>query len=244
VGIGDIETLDEGDILRLGNDPVADRLRYMTRVDIEPLVEQYSRMIRENPGKAGFMGYYILYDVIVAATVLIRELKGDPRAVLNAPIQQDRIAEIASSPERFDREVRRIITAVVDCREAAGQGRHGDMIIRSKKYIAEHFADPDISLHTVASQVNVSPNHFSAVFSQEAGMSFIEYLTEIRISRAKELLLMSGMKSGDICYEAGFSDPHYFSFIFKKHTGLSPREYRSKKNEPYSEENQPFPSTV
>jgi two-component system response regulator YesN len=187
-------------------------------------------MIGDNPAKGGFIGYYILYDIIVAASVIISELGGDVHSVFPASMQQDHLAEIAGSREKFTAEVRRIITAVVDCRESTGHSRYSSMILKAKKYIDENFAKPEISLHLVSSYVNVSPNHFSTVFAQEAGESFIEYLTNVRIERAKYLLLNSDMKSGDICFDAGFSDPHYFSFIFKKHTGVPPREFRSKKN--------------
>jgi two-component system response regulator YesN len=81
----------------------------------------------------------------------------------------------------------------------------------------------------VASYVGISPNHLSTVFSQETGENFIEYLTRVRIERAKNLLSATSMKSADIAFETGFNDPHYFSFIFKKNTGLSPREYRNGK---------------
>lgn len=107
------------------------------------------------------------------------------------------------------------------------RSRHHEMIRKAKRYIDEHYMDQDISLNTVASVVNVSPNHFSTIFSQETGGTFIERLTTVRIENAKRLLRDSGMKSSDIAYEVGFSDPHYFSFIFKKHTGLSPREFRT-----------------
>ncbi|HOS30557.1 MAG TPA: helix-turn-helix transcriptional regulator, partial [Treponemataceae bacterium] len=83
-----------------------------------------------------------------------------------------------------------------------------------------------VCLQTVSAHVCLSPNHFSTVFSQECGMTFIEYLTEIRMTMAKKLLKTTQKRSTDIAYEIGFSDPHYFSYIFKKHTGMSPREYR------------------
>jgi len=79
----------------------------------------------------------------------------------------------------------------------------------------------------VASIVHESPNHFSTIFSQETGETFIEYLTGVRINKSKELLLTTALRSADIAYEVGFGDSHYFSFIFKKHTGISPREFRT-----------------
>jgi two-component system response regulator YesN len=74
--------------------------------------------------------------------------------------------------------------------------------------------------------VGISPNHLSTVFAQATGENFIEYLTRVRIEKAKQLLRDTAMKSADIAAETGFSDPHYFSYIFKKNTGLSPREFR------------------
>jgi two-component system response regulator YesN len=80
----------------------------------------------------------------------------------------------------------------------------------------------------VASEVSLSASHFSVVFSQEAGQTFKEYLTEIRINKAKELLRMTSLRSADIAFQVGYNDPHYFSSVFKKNTGLSPIEFRSQ----------------
>jgi len=113
----------------------------------------------------------------------------------------------------------------------SGEKKHGDQIHQAKGYIDRNYMSPDISLNAVATHVNISPNHFSTLFSQEEGLTFIEYLTRVRLDQAKRLLKMSSLKCSDIAYEVGYGDPHYFSFIFKKNTGISPSEYRrSEKN--------------
>jgi two-component system response regulator YesN len=64
------------------------------------------------------------------------------------------------------------------------------------------------------------------VFGQETSQTFREYLTEIRIKKAKELLRMTTKRSAESSYQVGYSDPHYFSYVFRKNTGLSPTEFR------------------
>jgi len=232
MGVNDVQLAEESGIGARGTDPVADSLRTVNREDIECLADQYSDMLGDNPVRTNFIAYYLLYDVVVAAAAIIDELGGDIKAVFPNGVQQESIGEISASREAFKAEVCRIVGAIVDLRESLNASRYGGMIQKAKRYIDEHFADPDISLHTVASYVNVSPNHFSAIFSQESGESFIDYLTCVRIDHAKKLLSSSQMKGADIAYESGFNDPHYFSFIFKKRTGVSPRDYRAEKNEP------------
>ncbi len=229
LGIDDLSAIDESDIARLSGDPVADKLRYITRDEIDGVVEQYSAMVAESPARGGFISYYLLYDIIVAASAVVGEMGADARAVFATQSAHRRLSEIAASGELFAAEVRRVITAVVECHEAMGRGGHGNMVLKAKKYINENFAKPGISLLSVASFVNVSPNHFSTVFAQETGESFIEYLTGVRIDRAKRLLSTTQMRSSDIAYEIGFNDPHYFSFIFKKNVGMTPRDFRSEK---------------
>lgn len=73
----------------------------------------------------------------------------------------------------------------------------------------------DISLDEVSREVDISPYYFSKLFKQETGGNFIEYLTEIRLRNARELLKDSGLSIKEICAESGYSDPNYFSRIFK-----------------------------
>ena len=82
----------------------------------------------------------------------------------------------------------------------------------------------------VSREVDISPYYFSKVFKDETGVNFIEYLTNLRIERAKELLRNSDMSIKQICSEAGYSDPNYFSRIFRKNVGVTPTEYKDGKN--------------
>lgn len=169
-----------------------------------------------------------MIEVIVASCKIIEELGGLVDDVFPEMKSQSFVSNAVSSVESFTKETKRLLQKVLEYRDSRMNSKYADMILKAKKYIDKHYNDQDICLHSVAEEVNVSPNHFSAVFSQECGFSFIEYLTGVRIEVAKKLLKTSDLKALDIAYEVGFNDPHYFSFIFKKITGLTPKEYRNK----------------
>ena len=109
-------------------------------------------------------------------------------------------------------------------RTSLSQGK--DMIRQAVEYINGHYTDENLSLKEVAGYTNVSANYFSAVFSQEMQQTFVEYLTKKRMERAKELLLQGDKRSAEIAAEVGYKDPHYFSFVFRKTQGCTPRDYR------------------
>ena len=94
------------------------------------------------------------------------------------------------------------------------------------RYIEDHFSE-EISLEDVSRRVNISPFYFSRLFKQEIGKSFIEYLNDIRIQKAKEYLMDPLFSIKEICRRCGYSDPNYFSRIFRKYEGMSPSEWRS-----------------
>ncbi len=228
VGVNDIHPVASSSHTELGADPVAIRLRHATEEDVECIVEQYSGILTESGSRRGNIAYYLLYDIIVAARKLAREFGGTYEDIFPKDMQPADVSAIAESTESFRTEVRRILHQIITLRTAREGSGHNTVIQRAKRYIQEHFADPDISLNTVAAEVNYSPNHFSTVFSQEAGETFIEYLTCTRITRAQQLLTSTSLRSSEVAYEVGYNDPHYFSFLFKKTTGKSPREFRTE----------------
>ncbi|HWT74663.1 MAG TPA: helix-turn-helix domain-containing protein [Mobilitalea sp.] len=101
------------------------------------------------------------------------------------------------------------------------------VIAKAKAYIEDNYSK-DISLDDVSRTVDISPYYFSKLFKEETGENFIEYLTNIRIEKAKKLLQNRDISIKNICADSGYSDPNYFSRIFKKQVGLTPTEYRER----------------
>ncbi len=101
------------------------------------------------------------------------------------------------------------------------------VIANAKNFIEENY-HKDISLDDVSRKVDISPYYFSKLFKEEVGENFIEYLTRIRIEKAKRLLQNRDLSIKNICADTGYSDPNYFSRIFKKYVGETPTEYRDR----------------
>ena len=104
------------------------------------------------------------------------------------------------------------------------------VINEAKLYMAQNYSNPNLMLTDVANAVNMSKSRFSTVFSQYTGQTFTEYMIHLRLGKAKELLRSTNYKNSQIADETGYNDSHYFSYIFKKNTGMTPSEYRAQYN--------------
>lgn len=94
----------------------------------------------------------------------------------------------------------------------------------TREYLESHYTD-DISLEDMASQVNISPQYFSKLIKKTTGFNFIDWLSMLRVKKAKELLTNSSLTVKEVCFMVGYKDPNYFSRIFKKRIGITPSEY-------------------
>lgn len=100
-------------------------------------------------------------------------------------------------------------------------------IEQAKRLIADGYKNPDLSLDIVSDSLHLSASYFRALFKKESGTTFVNYLTELRMEKAKDLILTTGMKNYEIATEVGYSDPHYFSYCFKKHFKMAPNDLRA-----------------
>ena len=105
------------------------------------------------------------------------------------------------------------------------------LVDNAKKIVEEHFFDPDLSVESVCDALHVSTSHFSKIFKQETGRTFMNYMIGKRMEEAKKLLLQTNYKSLVIGEMVGYPEPNYFSYVFKKNCGISPAKYRKQNDE-------------
>ena len=114
------------------------------------------------------------------------------------------------------------VCGIINERKAA---RSGHVINMAVEYIKSH-CNKDISLGEVAEHVNLNPSYLSRIFKEETGTQFIEYVRNVKMELAKELLKNTNKKIYGICEELGYQNVQYFSTIFKNTTGMTPLEYK------------------
>ena len=103
--------------------------------------------------------------------------------------------------------------------------KNNDIVKKAMLYISEKFNTP-LTLENVSAYVHLHPSYFSTVFKNSTGLSFKEYLNKVRIEESKILLLNTDFSIIDIAIAVGFEDQSYFSKVFKKYTGTTPKQFR------------------
>ncbi len=117
----------------------------------------------------------------------------------------------------------------VSIRDLEAKKSGSDLIDKAQKYIAENYKDSTLSIDRICSELNVSSSYFSSLFKKNLGMSFVTYLTDVRMNKAVWLLEHTDEKAYIIAGMVGYDDPNYFSYVFKKAYGISPSKYRQKR---------------
>lgn len=161
-----------------------------------------------------------------AALALLEELGYEAEVLVESCGNIQDMVAVFSTEEANKEYLRKVLETAIDLREAVSRQKYHSILADARNYIQQHFDNEDISLNAVAASVNLSPNHFSSIFSQGTGQTFIEYLTSVRMEKARELLRTFSMRSAEIAYAVGDKDSHYFSYLFKKTQDCTPKEFR------------------
>jgi two-component system response regulator YesN len=151
----------------------------------------------------------------------VEELFEDPIAVYNAILARPTAREVLES-------LATALEVISSYLETGGKGDKSYSPEKAKRYIRRHYGRFDLSLDEVAEYVRLSPSYFSSIFSKYEGTSFVDYLSRVRLDKAKDLLLHSSYKTNEVADMVGFASPAYFSSIFRRYEGCTPSEFRKR----------------
>ncbi|NBC70709.1 response regulator [Paenibacillus sacheonensis] len=118
------------------------------------------------------------------------------------------------------------VTAACDRIREKRTGKTANLVERVRAIIERSYANGGLTVAEIGKEVYLTPTYVSLLFKQETGQTVNEYLTQVRVEKAKELLRDPQYKFYDICYAIGYTDPSYFTKLFKKATGVTPSVYR------------------
>ncbi len=196
--------------------------------EAEPLMDSVFATLGEQNIKSMIFLNYVTMDIYFAMARFVKDIGSDTAEIEKECGDINLLLSQARGADEIRIYLKKYLKAVVEARDTRAAKKYSRLLHNAISYIDENYANDDISLNTVASTVNISPNHFSTIFSQEVGKTFIEYLIGKRMDKAKELLMTTDMRSNEIAYAVGYKDPHYFSYTFKKTQGMTSREFRAR----------------
>lgn len=145
------------------------------------------------------------------------------RYILSAILNANHLPELVSILQEYTYYISEAIYEKKQVKEY-------NLVDQVKTYLENNIDNPDLGLASTAAEFFVSPGHLGRMMKKEIGQTFVEYLTQLRMKKAEELLKQTDMKGYEIGKKVGITDPHYFSTLFKKHTGRSMNEYRNIKS--------------
>ncbi|HJB89452.1 MAG TPA: response regulator [Candidatus Blautia excrementigallinarum] len=193
-------------------------------------VRDYFHAIGKEPMTSMVFRSYVILNVRFSVLSFLNRM-GYCASALEESDTEDALEQGGASMEAAMAYAENMLQKAIEIRDENSGNKNRDILENSIEYIKTHYMDENMSLNAVAQVANISANHFSALFSQNIGQTFIEYLTGIRMEHAKELLRCTGKRASEIALEVGYKDSHYFSYLFKKTQGMTPSDYRKAKEE-------------
>ena len=180
--------------------------------DVKELFGSYGLKIRNK-----------LIELMVVAHRLAQELNVAEDAHLNFGTYLNEMLDIKDSKEFVAWYKIRLINLAIKIQKVR-EANISRIVHDAQQYIENNY-NCDISLEEIAKEIGISPHYLSKLFKKEIKVNFIDYLTRLRLSKAKELMKEGGKSIKEICFMVGYTDPNYFSRIFRKHTDHSPTEF-------------------
>lgn len=223
----DLKSFASVDSAKVNPDIIEGFLREGKQEEIKDFVNGYLAGVKDALESRLFRDYLLLN--VRFTTVNYMEMIGVNQQNFLPEDDDQKVREASGSGGNIDAYMLELLERALALRDRENENQGKHVLKKGLKYIEENFSEESFSLNSVAGAIGVSSNYFSSIFSQEMQITFIEYVTKKRMEKAKKLLSQTQLHSSEIAGEVGYKDPHYFSFVFKKTVGCTPREYRNGK---------------
>lgn len=196
------------------------------RNSAETLFDEYVSVISEREIVYADVQMMML-RLIASLTHIVQEYGSPVRQTLGEEGAIERFMKLHTLDDISEWIRQRVLRPVCDTVNERLESQYMSIANRLVRYIHENF-NRDISLDSLASELNFHPVYLSRVFKKETGVNFSEYLTEYRMKKAKEWLETTNMKVAEIAEELNYTNPTAFIRTFRKQYGMTPGQYRSQ----------------
>ena len=207
---------------------ILDFLATGLKSEVDDFVNDYIAAVGPEQIRSLMLRQYLVMDIWFMAADFLSSLGEKPEILTEKCGDFQKMPQVFAGTDAAADYIKDILRTTIEVRDGKSMQKYSSLLKEAKAFIRENYNHEDMSLNMVAAAVNLSPNHFSTIFSQEVGQTFIEYLTSVRMEKAKYLLRTSSMKTSEIAYAVGYKDAHYFSYLFKKTQNLTPRDYKAQ----------------
>ena len=188
------------------------------------LKQTFKTISRYNPKSIERVFPYYM-EVIFALTRYLDEIGLEAEDIFGRSVNfYDEIYKFTTRDE-LNNWVSHIVLWTAECLKEKEGDTLNRYVIMAREFIKKNYGEKTLSLKMVSEYVGLSENHLSRLFTKQTGNTFIEYVTELRIEKAKTLLKETNLKVYEVAEQVGFANAEYFSKVFKKVTGKSPNHF-------------------
>ncbi len=228
INISEISPLEKESEGQESGDGLTDVFKKMKMADSESVETAARQYIENNLEKQGSIQNHRFF-VMELVSELYKFLRGnqldvsevfDANRDVYAMVQQMEGKELSNWLSSVCLKIRELI-------DDKRSDNTRSFVSKAKDYVADHYADQDLSIDFICNYLGVSSAYFSTVFKKETGKTFVGYLTDFRMEKAEKMLVETDEKTYIIAQQVGYSDPNYFSYVFKKQFGVSPSKYKA-----------------
>jgi two-component system response regulator YesN len=196
------------------------------------------RQVIKSGDRSASGGLLVDFSAVLKQSVgSARRLQQDVQAVFTAVADMAResagedpyhITDLAFGPEELLERLTELVRLALLEVTQGGASLAERKVLEFRTFVTEHYQDMELSIHEVSHRLAISPSYLSKILRRHLFRSFVEYVTEFRVERAKEMMAGTDLPAYEVAERVGYPDARYFSSIFKKQTGITPSEFRQQ----------------